>query len=538
MSDLAYSPEWDPDNQRFATPSRCPYPDCTSPVEPIHTTEPTLGWCAACERPYETLTFRTGTQAAPVQLNRRPDSAFCTYTGQPLTAYSVLDWCEAGGEPGRSYCLQDARGAVFGRPATNRLVCLAEDWHQDSVMRSRGGDDDDFVSSVSVVRGRVVAVTAGGWIGLFDAVSGEAATQRPLEWPTGSAPPTDPDRAVRHAPVFRGTQMVLAAPHEAQFRSLRSLLFAGGGAVRPPRMVAPQDGCQFLGPPLGIDGLAVPAFCLLEGRERADKAEIQNATLRFFDSEGKEIDRCPAPDVVRSPVFDRRLQLLVWVGRQGALSTLPGGQIGGGAPLVPSTALPDPMLPDFEATLRPSFAVVLAGAQGRSEAWLTTPRQGGGIDVHNAPVEEAQRRGSWRWQTQSLPGTGLVAGIAVGIGSSHRNNAASQLVAVATDRQVLSLDRANLAGSGRPPMTGLESLGLLGSHDVPLVCSAGVIARLQGSVCIDFQGLGWSDGDFQPKIAVPGHYQTPQGMAMFGRRFYIGHGMGVRTYLIGITEAR
>lgn len=541
MSELTYTPEWDADNQRFAPPSRCPYPDCSSPVDPMHATEPTQGWCTACERPYEAVPFRAAAEAAPLELNRRPNVAFCTYTGQPLTSYSVLDWCEAGGGPGRSYCLHDARGAVFGRPSTARLVQLGEDWNQHSVMSSRGGDDEDYVSSLSVVRGRVVAVTARGWVGLFDAVSGEAVTARPLEWPTGSAEPADPDRAVRHAPVFRGSQMVLAAPHEAQFRSLQAFLFAarGASAAPPPRMATPGEGLQFLGPPLGIDGLAVPIFCLLEGREHADTAEIQDATLRFFDAKGDEIDRCPAPDIARAPVFDRRLQRLLWVGRQGALVALPSRQIGGGQPLVPTTDLPDPMLPDLEASLRPTFAVVPT-VQGRSEAWLSVPRPGGGANFHSAMVEESPRRGSsaLRWQTHGLPGIGQVTGFALGIGSSYRNNAAGQLVAVATERQVLSLDRANLAGSGRPPMTGLDSAGLPGSHDVPLICSAGVIARLQGSLCIDFQGLGWSDSDFQPKVLVPGLYQMAQGMAMFGRRVYIGHGMGVRSYQIGIKEAR
>jgi hypothetical protein len=65
-----------------------------------------------------------------------------------------------------------------------------------------------------------------------------------------------------------------------------------------------------------------------------------------------------------------------------------------------------------------------------------------------------------------------------------------------------------------------------------------VIARLQGSICIDFQGLGWSDESFQPKVPIPGLYQMPQGMAMFGRRIYIGHGMGVRSYLVSIEELR
>jgi len=538
MDETLYTPEWDGDNQRFAMPSRCPYPDCASPVDPIHATEPTLGWCATCNRPYEIVPFRPAEDAAPLDLNRRPDSAYCTYTGQLLIAHSVLDWGEAGGEPGRSYCLDDPRGAVFGPPSPRRIIRLGDDWNQHSILSSRG-DDDDFVSSVSVVRGWVVAVTARGWVGLFNAASGESAPARPLEWPTGSTHPTDPDRAVHHPPAFRGTQMVLAAPHEAQFRSLKTFLFPSrGGTVRPYRVVMPEDGLQFLGPPLGIDGLASPTFCLLEGREDAGMGTIEEATLRFFDETGHEIAHCPAPGIARAPVFDRRLERVAWVDRQGAVSTLASRQIGEGDLLVASTGLPDPIL-SVEVNLRPTFAVA-RNAQGRSEVWLSTTRPGGGVDFHHAVLDESSTRrpAAWKWRTQPLPGIGQVKGFAVGIGSMHRNNAAGQLVAVATDRQVLSLDRSNLAGAGRVPMTGPEAVGMPGSHDVPLVCSGGVVARLQGSICIDFQGLGWSDESFQPKVPIPGLYQMPQGMAMFGRRIYIGHGMGVRSFLVSIEEIR
>ena len=85
-------------------------------------------------------------------------------------------------------------------------------------------------------------------------------------------------------------------------------------------------------------------------------------------------------------------------------------------------------------------------------------------------------------------------------------------------------------------MKGPESMGRPGSFDVPVLCSAGVVARLPGSVCLDSQGLGWSDEAYQPRVPLPGLYQRAQGMAMFGRRVYIGHGMGVRSYRIDIEE--
>jgi hypothetical protein len=537
MDETSYIPEWDHENQRFTTPSRCPYPDCASPVDPVHATEPTLGWCAVCNRPFEAIPFRPDPHAAPIDLHRRPASAYSTYTGQLLTSYSVLDWGEAGGEPGRSYCLDDARGAVFGRPSSRRIVRLVEDWAQHSILNSRG-DDDDFVSSVSVVRGRVVAVTARGWIGIFDATSGEPATERPLEWPTGSTHPADPDKAVRYPPAFRGTQMVLVAPHEAQFRDLRPFLFpTRGSTAGPHRMVVPGEGCQFLGVPLGVDGLKRPTFCLLEGGERS--ATIEAAQLRFFDETGEDIGRCPAPGIVRAPLFDRRLERVVWVDGQGRLSSLAVGQIAAGGKLSPATTdLPDSIL-QVEVNFRPTFAVA-RNNQGRSEVWLTTTLPQGGVELHRGLLDDVlrsvPRSAPWRWQSQNLSGIGEVTGIAVGSGSVHANNATSQLLAVATDRQVLSLDRANVAGSGRMAMRGPESVGMPGSYDVPVLSSAGVVARLQGSVCLDSQGLGWSDETFQTKVPIPGRYQRAQGLAMFGRRVYAGEAMGVRSYRIDVQE--
>ncbi|MDP9119999.1 MAG: hypothetical protein M3O15_01305 [Acidobacteriota bacterium] len=537
MAGTSYLPDWDRDNQRFSAPSRCPYPDCEAAVDPVHATEPTLAWCAVCHRPYEVVPFRPAAEAAPLELNRRPNSANCTYTGRPLTSYSVLDWCEAGGEPGRSYCLEDARGAVFGPPEERRIVRLAEDWIQHSILSSRG--DDDFVSSVSVVRGWVVAVTARGWVGLLDAGSGEPAPSRPLEWPTGSTHPLEPLRSVRHAPAFRGTGVVLAAPHEAQFRALGTFLFSSrDNAQRAYRMVSAEQGRQFLGPPLGIDGPEDPVFCLLEGRENGDTGVIEEAWLRFFDEAGNEISRCPAPGIARPPIFDRHLDRILWIDCNGGLASLASRQIRPGQTLLAAIDLPDPIL-EVEVNLRPTFAVA-QDAQGRSEVWLSTALPDGGVDFHRTVLggRPETRSTAWRWQTQTLSGIGQVTGFAVGIGSMHRYNAASQLIGVATDRQVLALDRANLTGGGRLPMTGPESVGTAGSFDVPLLCSAGVIARLQSSICIEPQGLGWSDASAQPKAPIPGLYQMTQGMAMFGRRVYIGHGMGVRSYVVEIEEVQ
>src|SRR5436305_6345612 len=107
-------------------------------------------------------------------------------------------------------------------------------------------------------------------------------------------------------------------------------------------MVAPEEGRKLLGPPLGVDGLERPAFCLLEGEERP--AAIEGAQLRFFDETGQEIGRCPAPDITRPPVFDRRSERVVWVDGQGRLASLEVGQLREGKLLPAVTDLPDSIL--------------------------------------------------------------------------------------------------------------------------------------------------------------------------------------------------
>jgi hypothetical protein len=520
---------WDAANRRFRTPDRCPYPDCGQPVNPTNAPA-ALAWCPSCQRPYEAVRLTDG--SAPIELYRRPQSAFCTYTGRPLTGYSLLDWCEAGGGPGRTNSLDDGRGAVFGPPDQRVKISLQEAWVQPSILTQP--DPEDHVCAIAVVRGQALAVTARGRIGIFDATSGESRLTRPLEWPDGSTDPMDLGRAVRHPPAFRGTRMVLAAPHQTQFRDLRSFLL-GGEADARYLLVDADEGASFLGPPLGVDSGGESFFCLLQGRAQEDG--IHTPVLRFFSPDGQEICRFEPDAIARPPVFDRSSGSLVWIDKHGIVSVLAANQLihGEGDKASPTVSLPASLL-SLEDDDRPGLIAAL-DTNRRTELWVTSEPDGHAV-LYKCGLDDLREHPGqvWSWDRRDLGKLGPLSGIAVGVGSRYRDNAAGQLLGVATSQQVALFQRfSNI--NATLPMQGLETGGTRGSFDPPLVCSAGVIARLQGMLCLDNQGIGWDDSELHPKVPVPGIYDRTQGIAMFGRQVYIGHGLGVRSYRLHLEKA-
>lgn len=518
---------WNADTRRFRRPDRCPYPDCGQPVNPTNAPA-ALAWCPNCNRPYEAV--RLAENGSLMELYRRPHSSYCTHSGELLTGYSLLDWCEAGGGPGRTNSLDDSRGAVFGAPDRQTRISLREAWVQPSILTQP--DPEDHVGSVSVVRGQVVAVTARGRIGIFDAVTGEPRLPRALEWPDGSTDPMDLERAVRHPPTFRGTRMVLAAPHEAYFRDLRSFL-PGVEADFQYQLVEADAGKSFLGPPLGIDVGNESFFCLLQGRAQEDG--IHEPELRFFTREGRPTHRLGLKAISRPPVFDRWSGHLVWVDRRGILSILPADQlVATGEPQPVILPLPSSLL-DLEEDDRPTL-IAAFDTNRRTELWIASEPDGHAV-LYKCVLDELRRHPDqvWTWDRRDLGKLGPLSGLAVGVGSRYRDNAASQLLGVATSQQVALFQRFS-GINATLPMRGLETGGTRGSFDPPLVSSAGVIARLQGMLCLDNQGIGWDDAELHPRVLVPGIYDRAQGITMFGRQVYIGHGLGVRSYRLDLER--
>lgn len=531
---------YDRDNRRFVVPSACPYPDCAREVEPANERH-ALAWCEHCQRPYEVVRFEPGGGAPAVELHRRPQSLYCNYTGQPLRNHSLLDWGEAGGGPERTFAVADGRNAIFGPPKAEVTIRLVAGWPPVNVLGELE-DRYDYVTSMSVVRGQVVAATARGRFAIFDAESGRARLERPLEWPGLAPDPRKVDEAVRQPPAFRGTQAVLVAPRQALFRDLKNRLLgrrdegsAGAPTPRPRLVDAGGRRRVFLGPPLGVD-VADPGridpqapaesfFCLLEGRPAA--AAIEDATLRFFTLDGEQVAQCEAPAIARPPLFDRRLKRVVWVDCQGLVYSLPAEQLpaalaGGEKNLAVASCVPSEMLALAPST-RPLMAVS-RDAGGRSELWLLAQDAEGRANFYRTALDPlfADPSAVWAWRVDPPPpgDLGRVQGFAIGA-SARGEDPTAQLLALATDRQVLSLQRANPTATSRHPLRASDYLADQGTKEPPLLSPAGIIARLPTGLYLDSQGLDW--GGYRSKVAIPGAYDQPQGLAMFGRRIFAGH---------------
>jgi hypothetical protein len=525
--------EWDANNRRFDTRPTCPYPDCGEPVEPAHQ-ERVFCWCRHCERPYESALLRPADAGPPVEWSRRPESAFCTFTGARLVGSSPLDWAEAGGDPGRSSCLDDPRGNAFGQPHPDHSFSLhdkdRQGWHTATVIPEEGLDDD-AVSALAVLRGRVLAVTQRGRMAILDPETGALLDKRPLVWP--SFPPPDLSWPVEHPPAARGKHILLCSPRQAQFRDLGPQLFPGTPApAQPYTLVDPaQPGARFMGPPLGID-TPEPLFCLLEGIPGLRK--LEDPLLRFFELGGRECGRCPAPGIARPPVYDRRSGTVLWLSAEGFVSALPQEQCLRMQGAVATELFSEDIL-DLDVSARPT-AVLAPDLSGATELWVADVRpETGELSVFKASVDQALAAGELRWTRQRLGKRGDLVSLAVGRGPGHRANAAAQVMAVATDHGVFSFPKSSSDAMEYDAARGHEGADRRGSWDIPIITSAGVIARVPGAMHLLSRGMGWSDRA-SSRLALPVRYAGVQGMAIFGRRVFAGVGLGVRCFVLEPQE--
>ena len=525
--------EWDPHNRRFVTRPICPYPDCGQPVEPTHT-ERIFCWCRHCERPYESTLLRPADAGPPVEWTRRPESAFCTFTGAPLVHSSPLDWVEAGGGPSRSSCMDDPRGNAFGPPHPDQAFSLADrdrqGWTAATVIPEEG-QEDDAVSALAVLRGRLLAVTQRGRIAMLDPQTGALLDQRPLVWP--SFPPPDLTWPVEHPPAARGNHLLLVAPREALFRDLSAQLFPGTPSQGQPYALAKpmQPGARFLGPPLGIDA-DPPLFCLLEGIPGL--RTLDQPMLRFFALDGAEVGRCPAPGIARPPVYDARSGMVIWISSEGFVSALHRDRCRQLAGAEPIELFADDIL-NLDVSARPT-AVLAPNLVGESELWVADVHPDTGeLSVFKASLDQALTSEELRWTRHRLGKRGDLVALAVGCGPGHRANAAAQVMAVATDHGVFSFPKAASDAMEYDAARGHEGADRRGSWDTPIITSAGVIARVPGAMHLLGRGMGWSERA-SSRLSLPVRYAGIQGMAIFGRRVFVGVGLGVRCFVMEPEE--
>lgn len=522
---------WDEANQRFRSPLCCPEPSCGTELVPL-ASPPTVALadrCPRCGSPFERACIRSEAGAAPMEVTRRLNASFCTMTGQELTQPSPLDWADAGGGPGRAGCLPDVRGAFFGRPDRNTAIEAHAVWTAGEVF---GPDPDgaDPVRSVLVVRGRLIVTSAGGRTAVLNTADGSSALPRGecLEWPDGSADSTSEERAVSQTASLRCGHLCIAAAHQVVIRDIREYLGRPAAGPRSVRSTDPSEGRRFFGPPLGIDSDR-PIFAVLEGVEDGLAEEaggIREPTIRILDGLGVELARVDAPGIIRPPVYDRVNQVLLWVSETGSVSTIAGTRLSSGAATVAVTDPGGEFFMGFDP--RPTL-IVVPDSDGRAELWVAEGSADGSFRIRSALVPRfGQPQHPWSWKERHYPRScGDIAGFAVGIGSRNSGDAASDLIGVTSHEGVFGLQKSNESAFRRDFTASDLSGSFRGSVDPPILCSAGMIARTNLGLFVHSAPCGWSQEGGTASIRLPGTYRRRQGLAMLGRRVFVGHGVGI-----------
>ncbi len=334
-------------------------------------------------------------------------------------------------------------------------------------------------------------------------------------------------------PAARGCQLAVASPREAQFRNLRAQLFPGTPPPSKPYGLSKpqQPGARFLGPPLGVD-TRPPLFCLLEGIP--SMRTLEDPLLRFFELDGSEVGRCPAPGIARPPTYDHRTGNVVWITREGFVQVLHRDDCRTLEGARPTDLFSDDIL-DLDVSARPT-AVLAPDLAGQTELWVADVRPAtGDLLIYKAALEPALQAGEVHWTRQRLGKRGDLVALSVGCGPGHRANAAAQVLAVATDQGVFTFPKASSDAMEQDAARGHEGADRRGSWDTPVVTSAGVIARVPGSIHLLNRGMGWADRA-SPRLALPVRYAGTQGLAIFGRRVFVGVGLGVRCFVMEPEE--
>lgn len=509
---LAAFAEWDPVNARFILPRCCPHPGCGQPVE--HPGEDgALDWCAACNRPFaHWLVPGTGPDTP---ITRRAAAACCPFTGHPLTDHAPLCWAGTGGGPGHSHAQPDPLSRIFGAPARRMRVVPALRW-QSAAWES---GVEEPVLALSVHRGLVIATSASGRLGVLDPADG-AHLSRSITWPDNLTQSPDPEARVSHPPALRAGLAAIATRRQLCIRPVQPRRAA------PPVLLHPAAENRFHGPPVALALCAedarpgapaappdAPAFAIIEGRT-GEQGWRGAPHIRVFRADGAEAASAEALDIARPPLLlpaSRHAPArLLWVDTYGALTIWTPGS-------PPVRREPASFL-HLPTTMRPTIAVA-PDDHGSLEVWIAWGQQETSIHVARAALSAVLQPTPFQWSVRPYPVQGVPIGLAVGWGSPGGQNPAGDMLAVTLESATLRLSKSI------PESVRREQIA--GSFDPPVLCGAGILVRVNGSVRADATGIGWSEASQYTACPVDGLYEKQQGIALYGRSLFVGVGAGV-----------
>jgi hypothetical protein len=437
---------WDAENDTFVQPLHCPHCGAPSPVVPDAERE--SAWCPFCSRPFELVrvVVGEGQGALSMTIPRRPQLAWCSATGERLHRPSLLDWAGANGSASRSGTVVDPRGLLFGEP--HRDVCwdLRLQWTQSRFGHEDASRPDEVITSVSVWKGVVVAVTASGVVGLFDPDSGVPLLAHAISWPGVDLEDDDHARAVRLPPGLRDMTLVLGTDRTVLVRDMAPALSVPSSANGRLFTALPAPpGQQWIGAPL-MAGHAAPHIVLLRGTVSGGAVHdgVIEVVVGAGPALGEPLASVPAGDIARPPVWSARSRVVLWVSKLGHVSILDVDKPG----QLPRLSLPRQMLalPPVE---RPLLLVVDGGAHQDTELWLADDSDG--LSVWRAQLSQVlgsdSEHGEWAWEPLlHTRDVGSLRSLAVGpasrAGTAWAHALASQLFVVSTERSTAAFARA------------------------------------------------------------------------------------------------
>ncbi len=433
---------WDAENDRFTRPLFCPHCEAPSPVVPDEDREACL--CAFCGRAFELVRVDVGEGqgARAVFVARRPQLVCCSTTGQRLVEASLLDWAGQNGSARRTGSVRDARGLLYGEPGRDVAWDLEKQWSQARLGNDDGVRPDEIVTSVSVWKGVVVVVTAGGLVGLFNPDNGAPLLAHAISWPGVDLEDDDHARAVRLPPALQGTTLVLGSDRTVLIRDLAPAIFprSSAAATSAGRLFCelPAETGQWIGAPLLCGDRPPRAFLVqaIVGPEGVDAGVVVVVCADGLQA-GEVQQRLPAGDIARPPVYDDVRRLVVWVSRLGHIHVVDVD-----APGAPQVFLPQEMLrlvPQERALL-----LIAHDAKGESELWLADDADG--LRVWRVPLTRVLSGAEWSWEPLlEAKDIGALRALCVGAATrvaSVGKAMAGQLFLLATERSTAAYTRA------------------------------------------------------------------------------------------------